>query len=182
VLSRLVGTATAGKSWAGPERRERVTKDELFERYPVWRCVEEQLLKKLADTGRRNSRGPLPTRDPAPTLVVGARRSWRSRSNCLKTWRVPAGNARRGVSAARAIVAGSGARPVPQSGGRGLSPSLINRSISAQALDERLDRRVNCEQPVTPRARPRARGETITDPPRPANPLLCRDLAEGRQT
>ena len=29
---------------------------------------------------------------------------------------------------------------MPQSGGRGLSPSFINRSISAHALDERLDR------------------------------------------
>jgi len=33
------------------ERGERLTKDEVFERYPVWKRVEEQLLKKLADTG-----------------------------------------------------------------------------------------------------------------------------------
>ena len=67
----------------------------------------------------------------------------------LKDVACAVGNARRGLSAARAIVAGSGARPVPQSGGRGLSPSFINRSISAHALDERLDWPVNCEQPVT---------------------------------
>ncbi len=40
-----------------------------------------------------------------------------------------------------ATVAGSRARPVPQSGGHSLSPSLIDRSISDHALDERLDRR-----------------------------------------
>jgi hypothetical protein len=40
-----------GFASAHGERRERVTKDELFERYPVWKRVEEQLLKKLADTG-----------------------------------------------------------------------------------------------------------------------------------
>jgi hypothetical protein len=67
--------------------------------------------------------------------------------------------------AARAV-AGSGARPEPQSGGRGLSPSLINRSISAHALDERLDRRVNCETTGHTRARGRARGETNSQPPR----------------
>jgi hypothetical protein len=40
-----------GFASAHGERRERVTKDKLFERYPVWKRVEEQLLKKLADTG-----------------------------------------------------------------------------------------------------------------------------------
>jgi hypothetical protein len=40
-----------GFASAHGERRERVTKDELFERYPAWKRVEEQLLKKLADTG-----------------------------------------------------------------------------------------------------------------------------------
>ena len=38
-------------------------------------------------------------------------------------------------------VVGSGARPEPQSGARRLSPPLFNGSISAHALDERLDRR-----------------------------------------
>jgi hypothetical protein len=34
-----------------PEGYERVTKNELFERWPVWRQEEERLLKELGDTG-----------------------------------------------------------------------------------------------------------------------------------
>ena len=46
-----LSTCDRGFASAHGERRERVTKDELFERYPVWKRVEEQLLKKLADRG-----------------------------------------------------------------------------------------------------------------------------------
>jgi hypothetical protein len=34
-----------------PEGWEKVTKDELFERYAVWQRIEDQLLKQLRDTG-----------------------------------------------------------------------------------------------------------------------------------
>ena len=72
-----------------------------------------------------------------------------------------------------------GERPAPgcrKPGARGLSPSLINRSIRAHALDERLDRRNRADQGVAPPA---------TDGVRAPRHLLpageaCRVLAEPR--
>jgi len=108
---------------------------------------------------RRPRCAPRPNARPAPILVVGASQLAIEKQCLRRAVRRPGTLGE--VSTARVTVAGRGAPGAAVWRTRPLSPSLINRSISAHALDERLDRRVNCEQPVTrARARPRARGET----------------------
>ena len=85
--------------------------------------------------GRVYAVSPRCSRSPRGGMRVSLHRAW----PCVSL------NSR---IAARAFLAGSGARPVAQSGARGLSPSLINRSISDHALDERLDRRNRADKRV----------------------------------